>query len=843
MLIDYTRRLRLLAVSAAFGCLAHPALSAPVSNATVAIPNPHGAAQVVVVGTSTITVQPGTTVATVVAQLAAKDGSIQTYGVQDAGNQPKTGGAIASGDRLIVTAADGVSLRTYELALYDVGAKARDGVYWNQDTYNAIDATVNANTPVFRNVDYSILDPKYAGLVRQVTDGIGQTVSRTVWYYGDAIKAAIADANGDGGGRVVVPAAGSLNSDGAYYTGAINLLSNVNLYVASGATVKFVRNPTNDYYPLVLTSYQGSDFYNYSPPVYALGQTNLAITGGGTFDAQYNVGSWRLPPGVPGAKSGSNNVLNDLDYRHVPIEQRIFSADGSMPSTIPVIVNGVVQQVAPPTGAVAYKTTFLPQYIEFNHSSNILIEGPTFINTIFWQVHPLNSRNILIRGTTVYDIAHHTDDGIDPESCNFVVLENNSVTALDDGTAIKSGRNLDGRYRDPSENIIIRNTTFNNPNGGSAGISAGSENSGSVINVFTENNVYNGDGIAYVLKIKMNGYRGGVVHDIYARNSTVNQTIRGIVNFDTNYSEGAPFQNGDIFNPTMYNIYLDNVNTTSTVRTTYPAYVISSDVSRSPIENVFYRNSVFHTTVTFPSAFSNTRNRFFKNMIVDHVTFINPNSGAQTLYDNTATQPQLTGPVSAMVGMATVPLAETKAAGPITINRIAGNAMAISGKVDLASDPGFAANGAVRVYLDRSTTPIPVTVNPDGTFVSGIFTLDDTQYWYVDPPEELDLTPLPYDALDVAPFWYRTRHYVSVNLSGSGLDLNTYVYLVSDRVLGDADGDEAVTCNDLTASRPAVGRKAGQPGYLPSADMDSNGVIDIRDIAAISRLLPVGGHC
>src|SRR5262249_4813220 len=160
------------------------------------------------------------------------------------------------------------------------------------------------------------------------TDGIGQTSSQVVWYYGDAIKAAIAEANANGGGRVVIPAAGSRNTGGNYYSGAINMLSNVNLYVEAGATLKFLRNPTNTYYPVGLTSHEGTDFYNYSPAVYALNQTNLGISGGGTLDFQVNVATWRLPNGVSGAPSGSNTVLNNWNYQDVPFEQRVMSDDG-----------------------------------------------------------------------------------------------------------------------------------------------------------------------------------------------------------------------------------------------------------------------------------------------------------------------------------------------------------------------------------------------------------------------------------------------------------------------------------------------------------------------------------
>jgi polygalacturonase len=691
-----------------------------LSNGTVVIANPAGSPQIEVVGTSTIKVAAGTTVSQVQAQIVAKDNSTQTYTVRDASNNVKASGAIASGDVLVVAAEDGIDTFAYNLAIYDpVAAQAADGVYWNEAIYNQIDQTVNANIPVFNNVDYVITDPKYAALAKLDTDGIGQTTAvPNVWNYTASITSAIADANANGGGRVVIPATGSLNAGGAtYYSGAINLLSNVNLYVAAGATIKFLRNPTNDYYPVVLTSHEGTDFYNYSPAVYALNQTNLALSGGGTLDFQVNVGTWRLPTGVPGAPSGSNTVLNNWNYQDVPFNQRIMSDNGHVPATIPVIDGDTVKDVAPPAGAIAYKTTFTPNFIEFNHSRNILIQGLKFTGPLFWMVHPLNSQNILIRDTVVLDTNHLTDDGIDPESCTNVVMERNNVTVLDDGTAIKSGRNLNGRkYRDPSQNLIVRDSTFSNPSGGSASISMGSENSGGVRNVFAENNTFGGNGTAYVLKIKMNAYRGGIVQDIYVRNSTINQTIRGIVNWDSNFAESVPFTNADVFNPTIRNIYIDNVNAAATVSTTFPAYVISSAVSRSPIENTYYRNSIFYTTTTFESAFSSNTNKFFKNPVIENVKFINPSTQAERVYNTIPLS--LLDQTKAIVGSQTVPLIAASIAEPYLINRIPGSSFAISGKVDLGSDPNFATAGAVGVYVGRSTTAIPVTLNSDGSFSS-----------------------------------------------------------------------------------------------------------------------------
>jgi polygalacturonase len=635
---------------------------------------------------------------------------------------------------------------------------------WSRGAVSKIEQTAQADTPVFPHRQCDITDPKYASLIRQVTDGAGASIQSVVWYYGDAINAAIADCHTRGGGVVVISASGSRNGAGIYFSGAITLLSKVNLRIDTGATVKFVRNPTNAYYPVVLTSYQGSDFYNYSPLVYALNQTNIALTGGGTLDAQDNVANWQLPAAIPGTPAGTNTVLNDLDYQGVPVDQRIFTDDGHMPATIPVLEGcppqsrdwgpcTAVRNVPPPAGAVAYHTTFVPQFVEFNHSANILVQGVHLVNTLFWQIHPLNSRNIVVRDANVYDTAHHTDDGIDPESCDNVLIEDNSVTTLDDGIAIKSGRNRDGRVlRAPSEDILIRDNSFYNPTGGSASISIGSEMSGSVYDVFAEGNRSGGNGTAYLLKIKTNSYRGGVVQGVYIRNSTVTQTIRGVVNFDMNYSEGVPFLDADIFNPAIRNIYLNNVNAAPTVATGYPAFVVSSAASRSPIENVSYENSVFYTTSTFPAAFTSTSSRFFENLMIRNVRFINPLTEDTTTY-NTAPL-RLLDQTTANAGGTTLRLTAASIRQPDVINRLPTDSFTITGKVDLRAFPGFMSGGAVAVFVDRDATGVPVTLNADGSFTSGITTLSNNEYWYIN------------------------RHYVVVNFY-NGINVNTMVYQVA----------------------------------------------------------------
>jgi polygalacturonase len=692
------------------------------------------------VGTSTVTVRAGVTVRQVLGKLTASDRSRQTRGIVDVTGAPKASGVVAADDRLTVVAEDG-SVGQYRVAIHDPTAPQRDGVYWNQPLYERIDRTVNASVPVFPNRRCDVTD--YEHLVRQATEryAVGNEAgdpavtssplvyeTQQVRYYGDAINKAIEDSHERGGGIVVIPGAG------VYHSGAINLRSGVNLRVETGAVVKFMRNRTNEYYPVVRTSYEGTDIHNFSPLIYALGQHDIAVSGGGTLDGQEDMWNWRPwkkgywgEPWVDDrsldASYGQQGVLNQMNWADVPIEQRVFTDDGRQPGTM--------------------RSAFRPSFIQPNHSTNVLIEDVRIRNTPFWTVHLLNSRNVLVRGLDIYSNkatgyearGWNNDDGINPESSRNVVLENNHVSVSDDGTAIKAGRNRNGReHRAPSERIIIRDSVYQNDSANSAAVSVGSEMSGGVRDVFIHDNRFGGTGMAMALKFKTNAYRGGVVENIYLRDSVLENTTTSLVELNANYSETVPLPNADLFNPTIRDIFVDRVDTAPTVSPGKTSFSIPGAASRSPIENVHYRDSTFHTSSTLEAGFARTRN--LRNLVVENVRYVDPDTGVVTRYDTT--------PLNL--------LDETTAAGvPLSEDRITtvpAATFTLEGKVDF---PQFL--GTVRVFVDRSTTPIPVTLREDGSFTSAPITLDDNQHWY------------------------RDRHYVAVNLY-AGINVNTVVYQV-----------------------------------------------------------------
>ncbi len=82
-----------------------------------------------------------------------------------------------------------------------------------------------------------------------------------------------------------------------------------------------------------------------------------------------------------------------------------------------------------------------------------------------------------------------------------------------------------------------------------------------------------------------------------------------------------------------------------------------------------------------------------------------------------------------------------------------------------------------------------------------------------------------------------------VTFTGIGMLTNFVAFRRNSEVLGDVDGDGVVTCTDVAIIRAALGRRAGQPGFDARADLNRDGVIDVRDLASVIRQLAPGVAC
>lgn len=339
-----------------------------------------------------------------------------------------------------------------------------------------------------------------------------------------AFASAIAACATAGGGRVFVP-------EGAWLTGAIHLKSNVHLYVARNATVRFSTDPA-DYLPLVFTRWEGVELMNYSPLIYAFEQENIAVSGEGTLDGQADLVHWwpwkgktehGWKEGIP-TQAAARKKLFDMGEANVPVAQRVFG-EGSY---------------------------LRPGFFEPVRCRNVLIEGVTLRNAPFWEIHPVLCTSVTVRNLTI-DSSGPNTDGCDPESCKDVLIEGCSFNTGDDCIAIKSGRNGDGRRVNvPTENVVIRKCTMKNGHGG---VAIGSEITGGVRNVYVEDCKMDSPDLGSAIRLKDNAMRGGVLENFHFRRIVIGQVEHAVLTVDFNYEEGAKGP----FKPVVRGVYLESI--------------------------------------------------------------------------------------------------------------------------------------------------------------------------------------------------------------------------------------------------------------------------------------------
>ncbi len=341
-----------------------------------------------------------------------------------------------------------------------------------------------------------------------------------------AINKAIDACSKAGGGKVIIP-------EGTWQTGAIRLKSHVNLVVEKGATLLFAFDTS--LYPTVLTRWEGIDCWNYSPCIYAYGETDVAITGEGTIDGNGSNETWWKMCGKD--RFGWTPELTE-HQKETRLQLLRLSEDG-------VDVNE--RQFGQGKG-------LRPQLINLYKCEGILIEGVTLLRSPFWVIHPLLSNDVTVRGVKIWNEGPN-GDGCDPESCDRVLIEKCVFHTGDDCIAIKSGRNVDGRkWNIPSQNIIVRDCVMEDGHGG---VVIGSEISGGCKNVFVENCKMDSPNLDRVLRIKTNSCRGGIIENIFMRKVEVGQCREAVMRINLNYEPNENCCRG--FNPTVRNVFMEDV--------------------------------------------------------------------------------------------------------------------------------------------------------------------------------------------------------------------------------------------------------------------------------------------
>ncbi|UII76515.1 glycoside hydrolase family 28 protein [Flagellimonas sp. HMM57] len=383
----------------------------------------------------------------------------------------------------------------------------------------------------------------------------------------DRLNIHITDLSNAGGGIISVRP-GIYNAKGSIF-----MKSNINLHLSEGAILLFSPNP-EDYLPVVKSRWEGTFLMNYSPLIYAIDAENIAITGKGTINGQTQPywADWK------NKQAADKKLLRQMGNDQVPLSKRIFG-----------------------------EGHFLrPSGIEFINCKNILLEGFTIKNSPFWTIHPVLCENITAKNLNIR-LGTTNDDGFDPESCKNVLIENCIFNTHDDCIAIKAGRDQDGWPYPPSENIIVRNNSFNTAVG--SGFCIGSEMSAGVKNVFVENCKLS-KSEKHAFQFKSNPDRGGFIENVFVRNIDVGDVKYGF-EFTTNYKGWRGNENFTRYE----HFYFQDIS----IKSALEKSITVNGRPEKPIRNIFFQNIAITDTNT-KIAVKNTTGVLFDNVKINSKT-------------------------------------------------------------------------------------------------------------------------------------------------------------------------------------------------------------------------------
>ncbi len=262
-----------------------------------------------------------------------------------------------------------------------------------------------------------------------------------------AIQAAIDDCSERGGGKVVL-------KGGTFLSAPLELKSYVNLEIDKGAVLLGSKNMED--YPL-----REDAPWRRVALIHASSQTNISITGEGTID-------------------GSGEAWWEMARKFKKVHDTL--------------------------GSEGHPRPFL---IDITRSQRVRIEGLTVTNSPMYNITCFICSYLTVKGVTIRNPSNAPNtDGIDPFSCDHVLIEKVTIDTGDDDIAIKSGLVERGEPNIATSHVVIRNSHFLHGHG----LSIGSEVAGGVHDLKASNitieNTTNG------IRIKSNRGRGNDLYDL-----------------------------------------------------------------------------------------------------------------------------------------------------------------------------------------------------------------------------------------------------------------------------------------------------------------------------------------
>ena len=314
---------------------------------------------------------------------------------------------------------------------------------------------------------------------------------------------------------------------GTYYSYPWTLKNDLTITLDEGANIYF-STKLDDYLEKTFIRFEGVECFSLHPLIYANHQDNITIQGRGRIFGN-GYAWWKFKK----MQQESCNRLCYAEANHISLEDRVIDL----------------------------KTSCLrPDFIEIINGNNIILKDFTIQDSPMWMIHPVYCKNVHIHDITLYSDGPNTD-GIDPDSCENVLIENCTFNTGDDGIAIDSGLNEDGfRVNVPCRNIEVRNCTFNK---GHASVAIGSCISGGIEDIYIHDLLINGSERG--IRIKSLPGRGGYVKNVRIENIQMKHIEKEAIDITMHYPSSTSKPYSTI--PSIYdgfqfeNIQIEKANT------------------------------------------------------------------------------------------------------------------------------------------------------------------------------------------------------------------------------------------------------------------------------------------
>ncbi|TVU23707.1 hypothetical protein EJB05_26086 [Eragrostis curvula] len=154
-----------------------------------------------------------------------------------------------------------------------------------------------------------------------------------------------------------------------------------------------------------------------------------------------------------------------------------------------------------------------PHLVEFLYSEEIVVSNLTFLNSPAWSIHPVYCSNVKVHNVTIHTAPDAPlTDGIVPDSCSNVCIEDSTISVSHEAIALKSGWDKYGiSFGRPTSDIHISRVDLQSSSG--AALAFGSEMSGGISDIHANQlNIHDSyKGISFKTSLGRGGYIEEVV--------------------------------------------------------------------------------------------------------------------------------------------------------------------------------------------------------------------------------------------------------------------------------------------------------------------------------------------